>query len=91
MGAISCDRNNCDNVMCDTHIDAGNDYHGIDICNECIKEFKRHPYIFTAYTDDQIKNALVQFMHTSKAGDNSHLIDDFFKRNNTRRRYDEEE
>lgn len=47
MGVLACDRNKCENVMCDTCI-AGSYY----ICDECIEEFK-----------DQVRNSDLNLTH----------------------------
>ena len=81
MGVMSCSRNNCDNIMCDTHIyDVGY------ICWECQKEFKEYltwaplekgeevyPQTqlqasngIVVITEGQITKALKVFMETEK-------------------------
>lgn len=37
MSLLSCNKNECENILCDTYIE------GIGhICNECITDFKKH-------------------------------------------------
>ena len=94
MGVMSCSRNNCDNIMCDTHIyDVGY------ICWECQKEFKEYltsTFYFTlpnqtassngivVITEGQITKALKVFMETEKnyyTEGKEIDVDDFFREN----------
>lgn len=38
MGVMSCSRNTCDNIMCDTYVDGDVGY----VFNECQQEFKEY-------------------------------------------------
>jgi hypothetical protein len=48
MGVMSCNRNKCENILCDTFIDTIG-----YICNDCKSEFKD-------YLNDQNKNNLTE-------------------------------
>lgn len=72
MGVLLCDRNNCQNIMCDTYVEEIDCY----ICDDCKEEFKNY-LIFkkqdpNALTSNQIIENLKLFMHTAKS---SYLAD----------------
>lgn len=81
MGVMSCRRDGCTQIMCDTYID-GIGY----VCYECQREFKE--YLIQegaqASTEGQIHKALKTFMDTYKGRHeqgNDISVDDFFNRN----------
>lgn len=63
MGVMSCHRNDCESIMCDTYVD-GIGY----VCYECEKEFKY--YLISKSKNPQseikIKKNLKKFMQTVK-------------------------
>lgn len=63
MGVMSCRRNDCNNVMCDTYVD-GFGY----ICWECQNEFKEYCKSLDSYpkTEGQIFKALKEFKEIPK-------------------------
>ena len=60
---MSCYRQNCENIMCYTHVD-GVGY----ICRECQNEFKEYLERFDKKpkTEGEIKSRLKEFMSTPK-------------------------
>ena len=81
MGVMSCSRNNCDNIMCHTHI-----YTVGYICWECQQEFKDYltSQNIEANTDGKIRKELKKFMETEKGefiiGKETN-VDEFFNEN----------
>lgn len=81
MGVKSCNRTNCEKIMCDTYIaDIGY------ICSECQNEFKLYlqKYGFSPETDTEILEGLNFFIETKKNifnEGNKITVDDFFKQN----------
>jgi len=80
MGVLSCSRNHCSNIMCDTYVD-GVGY----VCWECRKEFEE--YMTTTgemgeLNEGKIIRHLKKFMDTNKGeytnGDKM-TVSDFFK------------
>lgn len=59
---MSCSRNSCRNVMCDTHIPKIG-----YVCNDCQKEFKEFlaARCITPSNGDQIREHLEYFMETA--------------------------
>lgn len=78
MGALTCNRINCGNIMCDTYIQSVG-----YICESCQTEFKE--YLNKNYlkpkNDWEITTILREFMDTTKNGieKDNNLIDEFFK------------
>lgn len=63
MGVMSCSREGCSNIMCDTYVnDIGY------ICYECQKEFKEYLFIYdkNPSNENKIKKELKKFMSTEK-------------------------
>lgn len=83
MGVLACDRNDCENIMCNTCING--EYY---ICNECEQEFKdylRSKNIFSP-TKNELMGELHGFMKTPKMykgyGGNEVIdVDEFFNNN----------
>lgn len=80
MGVMSCSRNTCDNIMCDTYVDGDVGY----VCNECQQEFKEYlsKEGIRSKTEDEIHRALKAFMETIKddyVQGNEMSVDEFFK------------
>jgi hypothetical protein len=75
MGVMSCVRNGCDNIMCDTYID-GIGY----VCYDCQKEFKKEYGDDSEYSFNQIHYALERFVNTKKRDvkNGNGTISDFF-------------
>jgi hypothetical protein len=75
MGVMSCVRNGCDNIMCDTYID-NIGY----VCYDCQKEFKKEYDNDSEYSFNQIHYALERFVLTEKKDTNfrNGTISDFF-------------
>ena len=82
MGVMSCVRDGCQNIMCDTYIN-GIGY----ICYDCQHEFKKYliEKDIHAKTESEYSRALKEFMETEKddyrGGDE--LSPDEFFRNHT--------
>jgi len=81
MGVMSCSRNSCNNIMCDTYISTVG-----YICFECQREFKE--YIqnnnINLITEAEIVDELERFISTEKGLFDSSTkisIDDFFYNN----------
>lgn len=79
MGLMICERNNCENIMCDTYID--------DIgyvCFDCQDEFKEF-LEGDDFTEGVIRKALKEFMSTEKEtykeDDKKITINNFFREN----------
>jgi hypothetical protein len=80
MGVMSCSRNACDNIMCDTYVDGDIGY----VCNDCQKEFKEYlsKERINATTEGEIRRALEKFMETRKddyTQGNEMDVNEFFK------------
>lgn len=79
MGVMSCHRNECENIMCDTYVDSIG-----YVCDECQKEFKDYLSSkgINLSTEGDIRRALEKFMRTPKGdfdkGDEMN-VDTFFK------------
>ena len=61
MGVISCGRNGCTEIMCNTYID-GVGY----VCSSCQKEFRKYleyKKVFS-FNESEIKKELLKFMET---------------------------
>ncbi len=83
MGVISCDRPNCENILCDIHLDE------FDICNECFAEFKKSVGSSYLDNDSQIRYRLKIFMKTNRSeysSDNDSTIEKYLKKHGHRRR-----
>lgn len=84
MGVISCDRKDCTNIMCDVTIEcAGNHGRSIDICNECIEDFKRSEYAAHITCDQEARRAVAIFINRPKTGpsfSNTYSLNDFFRK-----------
>ncbi len=82
MGVITCDRPNCDNIMCDIRLDE------FDICNQCFEEFKKSVASTYLDNDSQISHHLKTFMETCISPrysfDNSAKIEKYLKRYGSR-------
>jgi hypothetical protein len=81
MGVLTCVRDGCNNIMCDTYVLAVG-----YICNDCKEEFKSYLYknSIQVNSDDQIERALKEFMNTYKENEthiDHNVVDDFFRRN----------
>lgn len=80
MSVLSCSRNGCNNIMCDTYVD-GVGY----ICNSCQHEFKH--YVMKKLTHDfpsdlELKLLLMVFIETdgeSYLVETSNCVDMFFR------------
>jgi len=80
MGVLSCSRDGCSNIMCDTYVD-GIGY----ICTECQEEFKEYILINGNRTTDKgIYYALETYMETTKGEYSKNIqsseIDEFFEK-----------
>lgn len=81
MGVLSCSRDGCSNIMCDTYVD-GIGY----ICTECQEEFKEYILITgsRAASHNGIHHALETYMETSKGEYHKNIqsskIDEFFEK-----------
>jgi hypothetical protein len=78
MGVMSCHRNGCDSIMCDTYVD-GIGY----VCFDCQKEFKEYLESngIIVPTEGDIKRELKKFMGTEKGEfekGNEISVNDFF-------------
>lgn len=79
MGVMSCARESCDNIMCDTYVnDVGY------VCNDCQKEFKEYlnKECISVITEIDIYNSLKHFMETPKdyyIEEVKIKVDEFFK------------
>lgn len=80
MGVMSCYRNGCERVMCDTYVESCG-----YICNDCQREFE--DYLknegLNPQTEGQIERELRKFMETEKdfykeGGEMS--VNEFFKK-----------
>ncbi len=61
MGVMSCHRNGCESIMCDTYIyDVGY------ICVDCQKEFKQNMIRKIIYSEEILLCHIVAFMETEK-------------------------
>lgn len=81
MGVMSCSRDSCTRIMCDTYVQ-GIGY----ICPECQNEFKKYLTInaIQAKTEFEIAKALTEFMKSTKGcydPDMEISIDQFFHDN----------
>jgi len=82
MGVMSCNRPNCDGIMCDVYVaDVGY------VCYECEKEFKEYlvKKDISPQTDAEIKASLRWFMTTEKGEYEKGTamgVDDFFNEHN---------
>lgn len=82
MGVMTCHRNNCSNIMCETYVD-GVGY----ICGECKGEFAllvdKESHTMTERT---YKRKLSDFMETEKmvGGDELTTVDEFFNKYTTK-------
>jgi len=79
MGVLSCSRNACNSIMCDTYV-SGIGY----VCNECQLEFKDYlsSKDIKAETEGDIYRVLKEFMKTQKGyytQGNEMSVDEFFK------------
>ena len=77
MGVMSCNREGCNNIMCDTYIE-GIGY----ICFDCQAEFKQSLPNTIMLVDIRIIELLLKrFMHTEKGTycDNDTIINEYFK------------
>lgn len=80
MGVMSCSRNACGNIMCDTYVGGDIGY----ICYECKNEFKEYlnKQNIEVKTEYEIRTALGKFMDTEKnsfSDGNEMSVDDFFR------------
>jgi len=79
MGVLSCSRNGCENIMCDTYVN-GVGY----ICYECKNEFVVYCRRYDMSSDALIIASLMYFMNMESDRllclGNDELIDDFFNR-----------
>jgi len=80
MGVLACDRNGCENIMCDIYV-SGSFY----VCRECKNEFQEYleKENISVSTEGEIKRELTKFMATEKGyyniGENMG-VEDFFKK-----------
>lgn len=79
MGVMSCNRNNCPHIMCDTYIDSVG-----YICRECQSEFENwlKKNEASPKTDNEINKHLKVFMKIEHSGSNNGneiSVSDFFK------------
>lgn len=79
MGVMSCSRNGCPRVMCDTYVD-GIGY----VCPDCQDEFKTflHDGLISHKNDTEIREALKVFMNSEKdhyAQGKEISVDEFFR------------
>ena len=79
MGVMTCSRNGCSNIMCDTYL-PNLGY----ICNECQREFKELPESSELNNTKDIAIRIEQFMKTEKnlssAQENKEMsVDEFFR------------
>lgn len=80
MGVMPCNRNSCENILCDTYVDSIG-----YICNDCQSEFKEYldHKDMEPETEGEIRRVLIDFMNTTKKGeydDNEISVTDFFKK-----------
>lgn len=80
---MSCSRNGCNNIMCDTYVD-GVGY----ICYRCQSQFKEYILEWNIYvtTDNEARERLKDFMITEASTDNTSKaldIDEFFRSYNS--------
>lgn len=63
MGEMSCSRNGCERIMCDTYVDSVG-----YVCYDCQKEFKNYleSKVIVVQTEGEIKKELKKFMETEK-------------------------
>ena len=63
MGVMSCSRNGCHSIMCETYVNSVG-----YICNDCQKEFKQFLSAgnISAKRENEIENALKIFIETYK-------------------------
>jgi len=77
MGVMSCSRNDCDNILCDTYVQSIG-----YICYECKSEFKEYlkKNGLNPTSERQINNELEKFMDTSKDSytDGNEIAVDYF-------------
>jgi hypothetical protein len=78
MGVMSCSRNGCESIMCDTYVDSIG-----YVCRYCQDEFKEYlkKENIQANTEGEIKRALETFMSTYKGRyekGSEMSVDDFF-------------
>lgn len=73
MGVMSCNRKNCENIMCDTYIsDVGY------VCDECQAEFKENLNV-EVKNEGEIIRELQKFMATEKFVPGKEMsVDEFF-------------
>lgn len=76
---MSCSRQDCDSIMCDTYIDSIG-----YICKECQAEFKEYlaKKDIKVTTEGEIREALYSFMKTFKneySKENELDVDEFFR------------
>jgi len=81
MSVLSCSREDCDNIMCDTYVQSVG-----YICYECKSEFKNYLQQkgLNPKTEGQIRRELAIFMDTPKdtyVEGNETTIDEFFNEN----------
>lgn len=64
MGVMSCSRNGCDSIMCDTYVDGEIGY----VCFDCQSEFKEYLRSINENptTDEEVRVFLEQFMQSEK-------------------------
>ncbi len=81
MGVMSCSRDSCPNIMCDTYV-----YEIGYVCNECQHEFKGYlnRHIIRVPQDEEIRTLLFNFLNTVKEDNcnekNDKVVNEFFKR-----------
>lgn len=78
MGVMSCSRNDCERIMCDTYVD-GVGY----VCDECQSEFKQYleKEKIVVETERQIESELKDFMTVKKdtyTDSKEMSVEDFF-------------
>lgn len=79
MGVLSCDRNGCENIMCDYHY-YSNDHSSYYICNDCREEFISEYGSIKFNSKDEVRMALDIFMgrfcNEDKFQDSEDMIND---------------
>lgn len=60
MGVLACDRNDCENIMCDTYL------YQHYICHDCLEEFKAKHKNDDCETREEWMEKFIAFMQTPK-------------------------